>query len=181
MNKFFHPDTWWNAIEPRLGDRRLPIALFALALAGALGVAIACEIGIRSFNTDWSEAFGYTVQRKRTWQPFYALWLGFTVASIAQGVVAAAMATVYSRPRQWLPGVAVAIIGSVPMYVAGFALVLLPGILVFAIGFLISCGWWTSGNRRLLGIKDSDSPEHVAVSLAISGVLILLVSASVPL
>ena len=84
-------------------------------------------------------------------------------------------------PLRWRRSVAVAIIGSVPMYVAGAALVLLPGILLFAIAFLISCGWWASGNRRLLGLTYAESPEHVAVSLLVSGgVLILLASGLTP-
>ena len=74
-----------------------------------------------------------------------------------------------------------AIIGSVPLYVAGVTLVLLPGILLFAIAFVISCGWWASGNRRLLGLEYSESPEHVAVSLTISSGLMLLLFASFPL
>jgi hypothetical protein len=181
MNRITDPNAWWEAIEPRFGDRRLPIALLALALVGALGVAAACEIGVRYFNTEWNSAFGYAVKRNRGWQPFFTLWGGLVIVAIVQGVVAVALLKVYSLPRRWLRGIAVAIIGSIPMYVAGLALVLLPGIFVFAIGFLISCGWWASGNRRLLGIRDSESPEHVAVSLAISGVLMLLCFASLPL
>ncbi len=181
MNRFMNPDTWWDAIEPRFGDRRLPLMLLALALAGALGVAVACEIGVRHFNTDWNTTFGYAVKRNRDWRPLFALWAGLTLVQVVLGLVAAALLKVYSRPRRWLHAVAVAIIGSIPMYIAGLALVLLPGIFVFAIGFLISCVWWGSGSRRLLGVKDSESTEHVAVSLVASGVLMLLGFASLPL
>ncbi len=181
MKRLTRPNTWWDALEPRFGDRRLPIALFALAALGALCVAIACEIGVRNFNTDWNEVFGYKVQRNRDSQPFISLWGGLTLVPLVQGLVAAALLRVYSLPRQWLRAIAVAVIGYVPMYLAGVALVLLPGIFVFAIAFVISCGWWASGNRRLLGVKDSESAEHVAVSLTVSGLLILLVSAMLPL
>lgn len=181
MKQFTRPSAWWDAIEPHFGDRRLPIALFALAVLGALCVAIACEIGVRHFNTDWNEVFGYKVQRNRDWRPFVALWTGLTLVPIAQGLVAAALLKLYALPRQWLRAIAVSIIGYVPMYVAAVALVLLPGVFVFAIAFVISCGWWASGNRRLLGVRDSESAEHVAVSLAVSGVLVLLLSAVFPL
>ncbi|MDQ3188445.1 MAG: hypothetical protein M3Q28_06025 [Pseudomonadota bacterium] len=181
MKRFTDPEAWWDAVDPLLGERRLIIALLFLACAGAFAVAIASEIGVRVFNTDWNHTFGYSVQRSRGWQSFFALWGAFTIAPIAQGLVGAALLKVYSQPRRWLPAVAVAIIGSVPMYVAGLALVLLPGVVLFAIAFLISCGWWASGNRRLLGLRDGESPEHVAVSLTISGVLMLLFAASLPL
>lgn len=180
MNRWIRPDTWWNAIEPRFGNPRVPIALLALAIAGALGVAVACEIGVRHFNTDWNERFGYQVQRNRTWAPFFSLWVGFTITPIVQGIVAVLLLKLYSLPRRWLPGIALAIIGYVPMYAAAWALIFLPGILVFAIAFVISCGWWANGNRRLLGLKDSESIEHVAVSLAVSGVLMLLLFAALP-
>ena len=180
MNRFTDPDLWWDAIEPQLGSRRLTIALFLLAVVGALGVAAACEIGIRHFNTDWNYVLGYRVQRNRTWQPFFMLWAGVAIAPVIQGVISAALLKIYDRPRRWLNAVVVAIVGSIPMYIAGLTLVLLPGILLFAVAFLISCGWWASGNRRLLGIRYSESAEHVAVSLVVSGALLLLLSASVP-
>ena len=179
--KRFDPEAWWDAIEPLLGDRRLTIALIFLALAGSLVVATASEIGIRVFNTSWNNTFGYAVQANRSWLSFFALWGGFTIATIVQGLVGAALLRIYSKPQRWLRGVAVAIVGSVPMYVAGAALVFLPGILLFAIAFLISCGWWASGNRRLLGLTYGESPEHVAVSLVVSSGLMVLIASSVPL
>ena len=181
MRKLADPEAWWDAIEPLLGNRRLTIALIFLALTGSFVVATASEIGIRVFNTSWDNTFGYAVQRNRGWQPFFALWGGFTIATIVQGLIGAALLKIYSKPQRWLRGVAVAIVGSVPMYVAGVTLVFLPGILLFAIAFLISCGWWASGNRRLLGLTYGESPEHVAVSLVVSGGLMVLIASSVPL
>ena len=181
MKKRADPEAWWDAIEPLLGDRRLTITLILLALTGSFVVAVASEIGVRVFNTDWDSTFGYAVQRDRRWQSFFALWGGFTIATIVQGVIGAALLKIYSKPQGWVRGVAVAIVGSVPMYVAGVTLVFLPGILLFAIAFLVSCGWWASGNRRLLGLTYGESPEHVAVSLVVSGALMVLITSSVPL
>ncbi|HVE89061.1 MAG TPA: hypothetical protein VNA44_05115 [Burkholderiaceae bacterium] len=180
MKKLTDPDVWWVAVEPLLGDRRMTIALIVLALSGALVVSVASEIGVRVFNTAWDNTFGYAVQRDRGWQSFFALWGGFTIATVVQGLVGAVLLKVYSKPLRWRRSVAVAIIGSVPMYAAGAALVFLPGILLFAIAFLISCGWWASGNRRLLGLTYSESPEHVAVSLLVSGGLMILLASSLP-
>lgn len=178
MLKLADPDIWWDTFERHLGDSRLPIALLALAITGALVIAAASEIGIRCFNTEWNFAFGYSVQRDRGWEPFFALWGGTAIALITQGLVGAALMPVYSKPRLWMRAVSVAIIGSIPMYVAGLALVFLPGALLFAFGFLLSCGWWTSGGRRLLGLGYGEAPEHVVVSLAISAGLMLLLAAS---
>jgi hypothetical protein len=180
MKKLADPEVWWDAIEPLLGDRRFTIALIVFALAGSLVVTVASEIGIRFFNTDWDNLLGYSVQRNRSWQPFFGLWIGFALATIVQGLVGAALLKIYSKPQCWLRGVAVAIVGSVPMYVGGLTLVLLPGILLFAIAFLISCAWWASGNRRLLGLSYGEAPEHVAVSLVVSGAFVALMAAGLP-
>jgi len=177
MLKLADPDIWWDTVERHLGDSRLPIALLTLAITGALGIAAASEIGIRYFNTDWNFAFGYSVQRDRGWGPFFALWGGTVIALITQGLVGAALMRIYSKPRLWMRAVSVAIIGSIPMYVAALALVLLPGVLLFAFAFLLSCGWWTGGGRRLLGLGYGEAPEHVVVSLTISAGLMLLLSA----
>lgn len=181
MKKLADPEMWWAAIEPLLGHRRLTIALIVLALAGSFVVALASEIGVRVFNTGWDNTLGYSLQRDRGWLPFFSLWLGFTIATLAQGLVGAALLKVYSKSPRWQRSVAVAIIGSVPLYVAGVALVLLPGILLFAVAFLISCGWWASGNRRLLGLTYGESPEHVAVSLLLSGGLMVLLASGLPM
>ena len=180
MRKLGDPEAWWDAIEPLLGDRRLAMALILLALVGSLVVASASEIGIRVFNTSWDNSFGYALQPNRTWLSFFELWAGFTIATVVQGLIGAALLKIYSKPQRWLRGVAVAVVGSVPMYVAGATLVFLPGILLFAIAFLISCGWWASGNRRLLGLSYGESPEHVAVSLVVASGVMVLIASSVP-
>ena len=61
MHSVTEPDYWWDAVESRFGDRRLPLMLLALAFAGAFGIAFACEIGVRYFNTDWNYGLGYSV------------------------------------------------------------------------------------------------------------------------
>ncbi len=180
MKKLADPEAWWSAIEPLLGDRRFAIPLVLLALAGSLIVTAASEVGIRIFNTDWDNTLGYAVQRNRSWQSFFALWVGFALTTIVQGLVGAALLKVYSKPQRWLRGIAVAVVGSVPMYIGGLTLVLLPGILLFAIAFLISCAWWASGNRRLLGLSFNEAPEHVAVSLVVSGAFVVLMTAGLP-
>ncbi len=175
------PDAWWDFIEPKLDrGQALPI-LLAVALAGGLNIAAATEIGVRNFNTDWNYVAGYGMQPDRGWAPFLALWAVAAIAPFAQGLVSAYLLKLYVRPRQWLRAMAVAVIGSIPTYVAGLGLILLPGILIVVTAFLVSCAWWSSGGRRLLGVIDSDSADHVAVSLVLSGALLVLLSASVPL
>ncbi len=179
--RWFDPDSWWDFIEPKLDQRHVLPMLLGVALVGGFGIALATEIGVRIFNTDWNYVAGYGMQRDRGGAPFLALWGIAAGAPLMQGLVGAHLLKFYSRPRQWLRSIAVAVVGTIPVYVAGLTLVVLPGILVVVIAFLVSCAWWSSGSRRLLGIVYGDSAEHVAGTLVLSGALLVLVSASVPI
>lgn len=175
------PERWWNLVEPKLDDGRALPYLIATALGGGLLIALATEIGVRYFNTDWHYVAGYSTQRNRGWSAFVALWIVAAAAPFTHGAVSAYLLKLYSLPRRWLRATAVAVIGSIPVYTAGVTLILLPGILIVVIALLISCNWWGSGSRRLLGVGDTDSAEYVAASLAVAGALLVLVSAAIPL
>ncbi|MGH6608786.1 MAG: hypothetical protein ACRECQ_00870 [Burkholderiaceae bacterium] len=181
MTGWLDADAWWDFIEPKLDAGRAVPIVAVIALVGGLIIATATEIGVRIFNTDWNYVAGYTAQGNRGWQPFFALWAIAAAGPIVQGLVSTMLMKFNSPPPVWLRGIAVAVIGMIPIYVASVTLFMLPGILIVAVAFLISCAWWGSGNRRLLGIRDGDSAEHVAVSLAISGAILLLLSASIPI
>lgn len=184
MSGLFEPDRLWDAFEQGSRGRggfQLAQRVIAMAVVGAFGIALASEIGVRLFNTDWNYVAGYTTQRSRGFGPFFMLWAMALLLPIAQGLIAAALLPMYSRPRRWARGVAVAVMGSIPVYLAGLTLVFLPGILLVAFAFLISCAWWASGSRRLLGVQAGDSADFVAASLVGSSALIFFVSAAVPL
>lgn len=181
IRRWIESQAWWDRIERQPDHGRLLALLIALALAGGLAIASATAIGVRHFTIDWHYVAGYGRQPDRGWSSFFGLWALTTVAPFIQGFVGACLLKLYSRPAQWLRSTAVAVVGTLPVYVSGLALVMLPGILIVAIAFLISCAWWGSGSRRLLGVADADVPDYVAVSLVGSGPLLMMLSASVPL
>lgn len=180
MSGWFDANRWWDFIEPKLERRRVLPLLIAIALVGGLVIALATEIGVRYFNTDWHYVAGYSAQAKRSWAPFFALWTVAAAAPFVLGAASTYLLKFYARQRRWLRGIAVGVIGTIPTYVAGTSLILLPGMLLVVIAFLISCSWWGSGSRRLLGVRDTESAEYVAVSLAIAGALLVLLSAAIP-
>lgn len=177
MGALLDPDAWWDLLERRLAGGRAIGFLAAIAVVGSLGIAFACEVGVRVFNTDWHPVAGYTVQRERGWLPFFALWVFLLAMPVVQGLVGASLLPLYSRPRRWLRAVGVSVLGSVPIYLAGPALVLLPGILLVVIAFLLSCFWWGSGCQRLLEVPASESADFVGVSLLLTTAIIFLLSA----
>ena len=174
IGPLLEPAPLWDAVRARLERRGATAMIVAIAATGGLVVAAATEIGIRQFNTEWNEVIGYSVQRARGWAPFMLLWATAMVLSIVQGFVAALLLPMYGRPRAWRRGVAVGVIGAVPIYAASVALVLLPGILLVCVAFLISCAWWGSGARLLLGVPLGEAADHVAASLVASAIVMAL-------
>lgn len=176
MGDLLDPEVWWDQVEQRLNDGDAARYLLSIAIVGGFGIAFASEIGIRVFNTDWHAVAGYNAQPMRGWLPFGTLWGVLTMLPIVQGLIGACLLPLYSRPRQWLRSIGVAIVGAVPIYLAGLTLVLLPGILLVAVAFLISCAWWGSGCRRLLAVPASESADFVGASLIFTSAFLFLAS-----
>ena len=174
------PLSLWESVAARLEVPGALGWLVLVAIVGGLGVAMASEIGVRNFTTDWHQVMGYAPQPDRGWRTFALLWFGLTSAPLIQGIVGAQLLKLYRRPRRWKSALAVAIVGTLPLYLAGLTLVLLPGILVVVIAFLISCSWWSTGGQELLGIAPSESPDYVAATLIASGAILFFISAALP-
>jgi hypothetical protein len=178
IGPLFEPVALWNEVRVRVARAGATALIAALAVTGGLVVATATEIGVRHFNGDWSAALGYSVQPARGWSAFALLWATATALPIVQGLVAALLLPLYGRPRAWRHGLAVGVVGSMPIYAASVALVLLPGVLLVGIAFLISCAWWGSGARLLLGVPLGEAADHVAATLVVSAILVSLALAA---
>jgi len=75
------------------------------------------------------------------------------------------LSDIYGRKPFYLFAIVVFVVGSVPLYVAGLSLLLLPGILVVLVAFFISIAWWTTGAYELLEVPRGEGAEFVTVSL----------------
>lgn len=177
----FEPALLWEWVALRRGRPGFVAVLLVIAALGGLVVAVATEIGVRSFNTDWNYVAGYTAQPDRGWAPFVTLALSAAALPLAQGLVGAWLLPLYSRPRDWAGGLAVGVLGSLPIYAVAPALVLLPGILLVCIAFLISCAWWGSGARLLLGVAIGESADYVVTTIVAGAFALTIVSAALPL
>lgn len=181
MDALLEPVRVWAAVA-RWRRRRGALAyLLALAAAGGLLVATATEIGVRTFNADWHVVAGYASQAGRGWLPFLMLWASATALPLVQGLFAGWMLPLYGRPRDRWGGLAVGVVGSMPIYAAAPALVFLPGLLLVCLAFLVSCGWWGSGARVLLGVPLGESADHVAASIVASAFVLSVVTGALPL
>jgi hypothetical protein len=176
----FEPVELWDVVARRLERPDALLHLILLAVLGSGGIALASEIGVRIFNTDWHRIAGYSTQPNRSWTSFFTLWAVYALAPVFQGLTGAWLLRFYRRPRQWRGALAVSVVGTIPLYIAGLSLVLLPGILLVCVAFLVSCMWWSSGSQQLLGVPPGESADYVAAMLVASSALLFLLSASLP-
>ena len=61
------------------------------------------------------------------------------------------------------------------------AAVLLPGVLLVCVAYLVSCSWWGSGARLLLGVPGGESADHVVASIVAASAVLSLLAAWLPL
>lgn len=176
----FEPDALWVAVKGRLQQRDFLGWLLLVPALGALGVALASELGVRHFNAQWHPVFGYSARPDSEGARFLVLWTALALAPIVQGLVGALLLPLYSRPRRWRAALAAAIVGTVPLYVSGLAMVVLPGLVIVLGGFAVSVVWWAIGARELLEVPASECAEFVAATLIASSSALLLFSRVFP-
>ena len=151
-----------------------------ISLLGAFAMALATETGVRVFNTEWSPVFGYSARPHSEALHFALLWLALALAPWFQAAVGALLLPFYRRPRRWLNAFAVFVVGTIPVYVAGLSLLLLPGILLVMVAFFVSFAWWTIGAHELLEVPHAEVIEFVTMTLLGASSALFLGSTAFP-
>ena len=170
----FEPEGLWRVVRERIGERGAFAWLLLVPIIGGLAVALAAETGVRVYNTEWSPVFGYSARPDDGGARLRLLWVALAVAPWVQAAVGGMILPLYRAPRRWFVAFAVAVVGTVPLYVAGLALIVLPGIMLVFFAFSVSFVWWTTGACELLEVPRGEGAEFVTVTvLASSSVLFL--------
>lgn len=170
----FEPEEMWNAVQERMARPGFLGWLVLIPALGALAVTIAAETGVRVFTTEWNAVIGYSARPDDDGARMRLLWVSLALAPFVQAAAGLLILPLYGLPRRAPAMLAVAIVGTVPLYLAGLSLVLLPGILVVIVAFFVSCAWWVTGARVLLGLPRGEGPEFVTVMvLAASSAMFL--------
>jgi hypothetical protein len=172
----FEPEGLWQAVRERIAQRSAFAWLLLVPIVGGLAVALAAETGVRVFNTEWSPVFGYSARPDDDGARLRLLWVGLASAPWVQAAVGGMILPLYGVPRRWLVALAVAVVGTVPLYVAGLALILLPGIMLVLLAFSVSFVWWTTGACELLDVPRGESTEFVTVTVFASSSVLFLCS-----
>ena len=167
------PIALWQRVGRELGQPvRAAQRLALLALLGAFGPACAVYAGSHWVSAITGAEIGMLTLKEGQFDPFRATFLGLLLVPLLQSVMYLLLASIYRLPRQPLTAYAVAVVGLIPVYVAGLTLVFMPAVLLTVGAFFLSCFWWAVGARTLLGVAPGDSAEFNAI--AIVGTTVLL-------
>jgi len=175
----FEPEGLWNAVRERISRRGAIGWLLLIPIVGGLTVAIAAEVGVRVFTTEWNAVIDYSA-RPDDGARLRLLWAALASAPFVQAATALLVLPLYGLRRRARSALAVAVVGSVPLYVAGLSLVLLPGILLVLVAFFVSFVWWTTGACQLLDVPRAEGLEFVTVTVLAASSAFFLCSSAFP-
>ena len=169
----FSPQAEWESVanDPRKPSRLFVYFLLPLCLVGA----VASLIGMLVFNANWNADFGYAKMRSPA--PVVALaTFAFEIISVYMlAAVLYLLARTEGKRPDFFTATAVAVFGSIPVLLAGAALVIPSGALVLLVAAMYSFYLYHLGAVRLFGINAPDAAMFVGVAMigmmVLSGIL----------
>lgn len=176
----FEPEGLWEAVRERMERPGAIGWLLLIPIVGALAVAIAVEMGVRVFTTEWNAVLGYSARPDDDGARLRLLWVALALAPLVQAAAALLILPLYGRRRRARAALAVAAVGAIPLYTAGLSLVLLPGIIVVLVAFFVSLVWWITGTRQLLEVPQGEATEFVTITVLAASSALFLCSAALP-
>ena len=176
----FEPEDLWEAVRERMESPGALGWLLLIPIVGALAVAIAVEMGVRVFTTEWNAVLGYSARPDDDGARLRLLWVALALAPFVQAAAGLLILPLYGRRRRARAALAVAVVGTMPLYAAGLSLVLLPGIIVVLVAFFVSFAWWTTGACQLLEVPRGDGAEFVTVTVMAASSALFLCSTALP-
>jgi hypothetical protein len=176
----FEPEGLWDTVRERLVRPGAIGWLMLIPGVGGLAVAIAAETGVRVFTTEWNPVIGYSARPDDDGSRLRLLWIGLALAPFVQAAAGLLILPLYGLRRRARAALAVAVVGTIPLYVAGLSLVMLPGILLVLVAFFVSFVWWTTGVCELLEVPRAEGPEFVAIMVLAASSALFLCSTAFP-
>jgi hypothetical protein len=169
----FEPLGLWQRVARELeSPQRAAGRLALIALLGAFGPACAVYAGTHLVNLLTDGDLGFLPLAEGRIDPFRATFVGLLIAPALLAVVYLLLGRVYKLPLRPLAAFAVAVVGALPIYLAGLTMVFMPAILLVVCAFVLSCFWWAVGLRTVFGVSPRDSAEFNAISIL--GLIVLM-------
>lgn len=168
--RLLDPAPLWDDLAQRLADR--PQAVLAragqIAAFGALGAAVAAELGARWMTTRLSGAFGFLPRPDGPQHPFAITLVGMLAMPVVLALCFLLVARWYRLAPGPLRALVVAVYGALPVYAAMLLVWLPAAILVVVAAVVISLIWWGAGCRRLLAVPPEEAAPFIGVALLLA-------------
>jgi hypothetical protein len=166
------PAREWASIAEEPVDM---LALFTRwVLPWSLLAPLASMVGIRFFDWQWSADYGYRVPH----EAMVSVGAGtFAFSLLAPFLLAAFfwwITPVYRVRRSYRRAFAIAVFGTVPMWLTAPFLFLMPMIMLSMLAFFYSCVQYAIGVERVLEIERDAAADFVAVALTLFTVASIL-------
>lgn len=164
-----HPHSGWLAIAAI--PHSAGTLLTRLVVPGALASALASTLGVALLNREWSADFGYDAPAAQAVPIGLVLLFGSVGYTCLLAWVFARMGALYGSRRAFTPALTVAAYGALPVWISGAFLFFMPAILLSMIAFVYTCLLYSNGAAAVLGVKEREAPEFVAVSLLLAALI----------
>jgi hypothetical protein len=143
-----------------------------IALPCSLGVALALATGSALFNRDWHADWGYSTRLEDAPRVALTALLVSAGAPLLLAAIMQRVAAMYRARPGFAAALRVAVHGSLPLWLAGLTLFLMPMLLLGFPAALMALSHYGAGARALLGIAPGESAEFVGITMLLFAVLL---------
>ena len=172
---FLHPREQWRVIAHEAPS---PVRLVTHYIAPfSFAVAAAVSLGVAVFNQSWDLDYGYRVAPERWFETGLATFAISMVTVFLFAAVIVCLAPLYKTPRDYGKALIVATMGTLPFWMLGLTLFLLPAIIPCLLAFAHSCYLYSVGLEEVLKVKPSMSHEYVAIAAVFLSLALMVLGA----
>lgn len=163
------PAAGWGAVAAR----RISVsALFTrMILPASLLSALAATLGTAVFNREWDVNFGYDTRAENAFAVGAATLLLLVSYTFVLAWVFTHMGKVYRSSGSYADALKVVAFGTLPVWVVGAFMFFMPMALVGMAAFVYTCLLYSIGAGVVLGVKEGETAEFVAISLLVATII----------
>lgn len=163
------PHSGWIAVA----DMQLSIGTLAkwIIVPAALAGALAATLGTAVFNREWNAQFGYDTRAENALTVGGSTLLLLLTYSFVLAWVFARMGRMYRSSSDYAAALKVVAYGTLPMWLAGAFMFFMPMVIVGLAAFVYTCLQYSIGAGIVLGVKDAETAEFVAISVLLASIL----------
>jgi ABC-type sulfate transport system permease component len=164
---FFFPEQVWRDLR---AYPQSPLWLFAtIVLPFSFVISLAHYVGWNWFGSDWSTQYGYGDEHLFGSAALLSVWLSVMAAPVLMAAIFSWLAPWCGGRRDFNGSFIVATYGTLPLFIAGCFLFLMPMIVLCLFAFAYSCYFYMQGARVVLGVPLDGSPDLLVGTMIMLG------------